>query len=106
MWNLIKKAARKTSAYNIKINTRTLISITNSADEKIQKQETLSSRELKEVRKSQESLMKDIILFLSNNGSMEEVENIINAESKKYKTTRGAEIAIKHVIESTKSLKK
>lgn len=96
------KAAANQCKLNIKLNTKTLISISNTAGENIHASGgSTNENDIRRVVKAQEELLKDILLGHSNGLSIEEIKNnVINPELEKNETSDDACLAIDHVIKS------
>jgi hypothetical protein len=104
MFKWLKKKATQAAANqcktNIRLGTKTLISIANTADEHIIKSGgATDDNDIRRVAKAQESLFKDIVLGHSNGLSLEDIrETVINPILEKLKAGDGARLAIEHVI--------
>ena len=97
MFGWLKKKAAQQSLYNVEINTRTLIVVSNRADEAISKTGKPNPACTTEVAAAQKSLLTDIELALANSASFEDVQSRIEVAKSKEALTRGAEMAIEHV---------
>ncbi len=97
MFGWLKKKAAQQSLYNVEINTRTLIVVSNRADEAISKTGTPNPASTTAVVAAQNSLLTDIELALANGASFEDVQTRIGVAKSKENLTRGAEMAIEHV---------
>jgi hypothetical protein len=94
----LKRKAAQASLFNVEINTRTLIAVSNRADASFEETGVPSARRTAEVVTAQRSLLTDIQLALSNGASLEDVRSRIDSAKSKEPVTRGAEMAIAHVI--------
>lgn len=98
MLGWLKKKAAQQSLFNVEINTRTLIAVSNRADTKIKKTSAPDVADIQRVRDAQKSLLTDIKLALDNGASVEDVQNRVNTAKAKETLTEGAEMAIEHVL--------
>lgn len=106
MFRWLKKkataAAQKQCRLNIRLNTKTLISVANRIDAKIvQSGGTVSPSDQQSAQKAQEALLTDIILGISNGLTLEEIQaSIVNPILDEEELSEGARIAVKHVLQS------
>jgi hypothetical protein len=98
MFGWLKKKAAQQSLFNVEINTRTLIVVSNRADAAITSTGAPDSWHIEKVASAQRSLLTDIQLSLANGASLEDVRKRIDLAKSKEPVTRGAEIAIEHVL--------
>lgn len=98
MFGWLKRKAAQQSLFNVEINTRTLIAVSNRADASIEETGLPSSRRTAEVVTAQRGLLTDVQLALSNGASMADVRARIDSAKLKETVTRGAEMAIAHVM--------
>jgi hypothetical protein len=102
MFGWLKRKAAQQSLFNVELNTRTLILISNRAYP--DRPSSTSDEEFRaataKVIKAQGSLSQDILLALDNGASLDEVRaRILTAKGKEAMITRGAERAIDIVID-------
>ena len=106
MFKWLEKKATQAAAnqckLNIRLNTKTLAAISNTADENIVASGGATNEDdLRRVVKAQEELLKDIILGHSNGLSLEEIRNsVIGPELENIEVSDGARLAIDHVIKT------
>ncbi len=106
MFKWLKEKATQAAAnqckINIRLNTKTLVTISNKASEYIRASgDSTNEDDIRRVVKAQEDLLKDIILGHSNGLSLEEIKNtVINPELEKIEVSDGAQLAIDHVIKT------
>ena len=106
MFRWLKKkatvAAQKQCKLNIRLNTKTLISVANRIDANIVRSGgAFSPSGQEEVHKAQEALLKDIILGVSNGLALDEIQAlIVNPILDEEEVNEGVRIAVKHVIQS------
>lgn len=98
MFGWLKKKAAQQSLFNVEINTRTPIAVSNRADAEIERTGATDRRGKEAVVAAQKSLLTDIHLALANGASLEEVRSRIESAKSKQSVTRGAETAIAHVL--------
>ena len=104
MFKWLKEKATQAAAnqckINIRLNTKTLTAIANTASEHINASGGPTDEDdIRRVVKAQEDLLKDIILGHSNGLSLEEIRNsVIGPELEKIEVSDGARLAIEHVI--------
>lgn len=96
------QAAANQCKINIRLNTKTLAAISNKADENIAASGGATNEDdLRRVVKAQEALLKDIILGHSNGLSLDEIRStVVEPELKKIEVSKGARLAIDHVMKS------
>jgi hypothetical protein len=103
MFKWLKEKATQAAANqcrtNIRLNTGTLVAVSNSASEHINRSGgSTNENDIRRVVKAQEGLLKDIILGHSNGLSLEEIRNaVIDPELEKIEVSDGARLAIEHV---------
>ena len=95
-----EKAAASTSLLNVTINTKTLASIANQADSRIQQFGEMHAPDIEKVTKAQISLLTDIQLCLANGLTMNAVQAAIAEALASEYVSSGAKMAIEHVIKS------
>jgi len=106
MFKWIKEKATQAAAnqckINIRLNTKTLVSISNRADENIHvRGGATDENDIRKVVNAQEGLLKDIILGCSNGLSIEEIRGeVINPVLEDLDVSDGAMLAVDHVIKS------
>ena len=106
MFKWLKEKATKAAAnqckINIRLNTKTLASISNTASEHINASGGATDEDdIRRVVKAQEDLLKDIILGHSNGLSLEEIKDaVIDPELEKIEVSDGARLEIEHVIKT------
>ena len=98
MFGWLKKKAAQQSLFNVEINTRTLIVVSNRADATTEETGTPDPGRTEEVVAAQRGLLTDIQLALDNGASLEDVRSRIDSAKSKETVTRGAEMAIAHVL--------
>lgn len=98
MFGWLKKKAAQQSLFNVEINTRTLIAVSNRADAAIEKTGAPEPGRAEDVVAAQRSLLTDIQLALDNGATLEDVQSRIDSAKSKETVTRGAEMAITHVL--------
>ena len=104
MFDWIKGKATQAAAnqckINIRLNTKTLVAISNKADENIQSSGgSTNDGDIQKVVKAQEELLKDIILGHSNGLSIEEIKNtVVNPVLEDIEVSDGASLAVEHVM--------
>jgi hypothetical protein len=98
MLGWLKRKAAQQSLFNVEINTRTLIAVSNRADSSIEEAGVPSARHTAEVVAAQRGLLTDIQLALANGASLADVRARIDSTKSKETVTRGAEMAIAHVM--------
>ena len=96
------KAAANQWKFNIKLNTKKLVFISNKASDNINVSGGQTNKDdVRRVVKAQEELLKDILLGCSNGLSLDEIKNdIIVPVLEKLEVSDGANLAIDHVIKS------
>lgn len=96
------EAVQKQCKFNIKLNTKTLVSVANRADAHIRENgETVNESDQEQVYNAQGALLKDIILGCSNGLTLDEIEStVIQPVLDELHVTEGALFAIQHVINS------
>jgi len=96
------KAAANQCKTNIRLNTKTLAAISNTASEHIKASGGATDEDdIRRVVKAQEDLLKDIILGHSNGLSLEEIKDaVIDPELEKIEVSDGARLAIEHVLKT------
>lgn len=98
MFGWLKRKAAQQSLFNVEINTRTLIAVSNRVDAAIQRTGASNSADIQKVANAQNSLLTDIKLALDNGAGVEDVKARIDAAKFKETLTKGAEMAIAHVL--------
>ncbi len=98
MFKWLKKKAGKQSLFNVKINTKTLILVSNRADENIKATGAEDDAYTREVISAQESLLTDMRLAIDNGMSIQDVKASIEQAKSQYPVSKGAEMAIEHVL--------
>jgi len=98
MFGWLKKKAAQQSLYNVEINTRTLIKVSNRADAAIEETGAPGPGHAEDVVAAQRSLLTDVQLALDNGASLEDVRSRIDSAKSKEAVTRGAEIALSHIL--------
>lgn len=96
------QAAANQCKINIRLNTKTLVAISNKASDHTRTSGgSTNEDDIRRVVRAQEGLLKDIILGHSNGLSLEEIKNdVIDPELKKIEVSDGARLAIEHVIKT------
>lgn len=102
MFGWLEKKAAQQSIFNIGINTKTLILISNRADEAIEQSGKDNPANTKDIVSAQKALLTDIELALANKATLSEVLNKIEEVKLDYTVSQGAELAIKHVLSYVK----
>lgn len=98
MFGWLKRKAAQQSLFNVEINTRTLIAVSNRADAFIEGAGTTSPAYIEKVKKAQRALLTDIQLALANGATIDEVQSRIEEAKRKEAPTEGGEMAIEHVL--------
>jgi hypothetical protein len=96
------KAAANQCKINIRINTKTLVTVANRADDHlVNSGGSTNERDIRKVANAQKSLLTDIMYGVSNGLSLDEIKiDVIDSELKKVKVSDGAQLAIEHVIKT------
>ncbi len=96
------KAAANQCKVNIRLNTKTLASISNTASEHIDESGgDTNENDIRRVVKAQEELLKDIIYGHANGLSLEEIKHdVIDPALENIEVSHGAHLAIEHVMNS------
>lgn len=94
MLKWLKKKAGETSLFNIKVNTKTLISVSNRAHENIQATGRDDEALTKEVMSAQVSVLEDMHLAISNGISIQQIEAAVEKAKSQHTVSSGAEMAI------------
>ena len=106
MLKWLKKKATKAAAnqckINIRINTKTLVTIANRSDDHfVNSGGSANERDIRKVVNAQKRLLTDIMYGVSNDLSLDEIKiDVIDSELKKVKVSDGAQLAIEHVIKT------
>ena len=106
MFKWLKEKATQAAAnqckINIRLNTKTLVSISNTASDHIRASGGATNEDdIRKVVKAQEDLLKDIILGHSNGLSLDEIKDaVIDPELEKIEVSDGTRLAIEHVIKT------
>lgn len=106
MFKWLKEKATQAAAnqckINIRLNTKTLVAISNTASVHINAHGGATGEgDIRKVVKAQEDLLKDIILGHSNGLSLEEIkEKVIEHELEIIEVSDGARLAIAHVLKT------
>lgn len=106
MLKWLKKKATKAAAnqckINIRINTKTLVTISNRADDHVANSGgSTNEDDIHKVVNAQERLLTDIMYGVSNGLSLDEIKiAVIDPELEKVKVSDGAQLAIEHVIKT------
>lgn len=98
MFGWLKKKAAQQSLFNVEINTRTLIVVSNRADTAIRSTGAPSPGHTEKVVAAQKSLLVDINLALANGATLDEIGSRIEIAKSKETVTAGADMAIAHVL--------
>lgn len=101
MFGWLKKKAAQQSLFNVEINTRTLIVVANRADAAIEATGAPDPGCTKEVVAAQRALLTDVRLALDNGANLEDVRSRVDSAKSKETVSRGAEMAITHVLSYT-----
>ncbi len=98
------QAAANQCKFNIKLNLKTLVGISNAVDERIVASGGLVNEgDTRRVVNAQKELLTDIILAHSNGLTIETIKKtVIEPELTKIQVTPGARLAIDHVIKAAK----
>ena len=106
MFKWLKEKATQAAAnqckINIRLNTKTLVAISNMASEHINARGGAADEgDIRRVVKAQEDLLKDIILGCSNGLSLKGIKDeVIEPELRKIEVNDGARLAIEHVLKT------
>jgi len=98
MFKWLKKKAGEQSLKNVRINTETLILVSNKADENIKITGMPDESHTQTVISAQESLLQDMKLAVANGMSVQQVEGAVGEAKSKYDLSKGAEMAIENVF--------
>ncbi len=104
MFKWLKEKATQAAAnqckINIRLNTKTLAAVSNTASEHINASGVATDEDdIRIVVKAREDLLKEIIHGHSNGLSLEEIKDtVINPELEKIEVSDGARLAIEQVI--------
>ena len=98
MFKWLKKKAGEQSLYNVKINTKTLILVSNRAHEKIQATGMSEDKNTKDVVSAQKSLLSDMNLAIANGMSIQQVREAVDEAKSEYTVSKGAEMSIANVL--------
>jgi predicted Zn-dependent protease len=93
-----EKAAAKQSLFNVKVNVKTLVSIANRADSRIQISGEPNAADVEKVGKAQSRLLKDVELCIANGLTVAQVQSAITEGLSAETVSPGARMAIDHVI--------
>jgi hypothetical protein len=93
-----KAKAVKQSLFNVRINTRKLILVSNRADAAVAKTGAPNSSNTKEVVAAQKALLSDIHLAMANGASAKAVRENVDTAKATESVSHGAEMAILHVL--------
>jgi len=97
------KVAVNQCKLNIKINTSTLIYVSNKAYAGISQNGESSDYEKEKVISAQNSLLKDIAIGFAQELTMNDVREVIQDVKNEKEVTVGAEMAIDHVLENSEA---
>lgn len=106
MLSWIKRKATQAAANQCKVNirfaTKTLVSVSNKADENIHSSGGITNdSDVRKVVKAQKGLLTDIILGHSNELTIEEMRtDVISPVLEQLVVSEGASLAVEHVIET------
>jgi|TARA_Y100000310_G_scaffold249556_1_gene255622 hypothetical protein len=100
MFKWLRKKAGETSLFNVKINTKSLILISNRAHENIQATGRDDDALTREVMSDQVSLLEDMRLAIDNGMSIQDVKASVEQAKSQHPVSKGAEMAIEHVLKS------
>jgi hypothetical protein len=103
MLNWLKKRAAKQSLFNVEINARTLIVVSNKAETSIAETGATTPKLIEKVVSAQKSLLGCIYLALANGASFEEVCTRIDVAKSKESLSLGAKLAIENVVNTIAS---
>lgn len=98
MFKWLEKKAGEQSLKNVRINTETLILVSNKADENIKNTGMSDEMHTKKVISAQESLLEDMKLAIANGMSVQQVEGVVAEVKSKYDLSKGVEMAIENVF--------
>src|SRR5687768_8219293 len=93
-----EKAAANQCRLNIGLNVRTLVSVANQADERIQQTGASNPADINRVSAAQHRLLDDIALGLANGMGIQGVERAFDEALAKEKVGNGARMAVDHVL--------
>ena len=106
MFKWLKEKATQAAAnqckINIRLNTKMLVSISNTASDHIRASGGATNEDdIRKVVKAQGDLLKDIILGHSSGLSLDEIKNtVIDPEIEEIEISDGARLAIEHVLKT------
>jgi hypothetical protein len=97
-----KQAATNQCKLNIRLNTKTLVSVANRADENIRASSgNTNDGNISDVVSAQKSLLQDIVLGHSNGMSLADIRsNIIDPILSELEVSNGAKMAVDHVLKT------
>ena len=95
-----QKAAANQCKLNIKLTTKTLASVANEADARIETTGTSSDSVTQRVHRAQVELLKDLQLGIANGLSPTEVRAIVTETIASEKVSQWPQMAIAHVFKS------
>ena len=98
MLKWLKKKSGEVSLYNVKLNTKTLILVSNRAHENIQATGKDDDALTKEVMSAQADVLEDMRLAIDNGMSIQDVEASVEKAKSQLSVSEGAELAIAHVL--------
>lgn len=98
LFKWLEARAAKQSLFNVGINTRTLILVSNTADAAIHATGSANPSHTNEVVAAQKSLLADIQLALANGAELSAVQEAIEKAKAKENVTEGAKMAIENVL--------
>lgn len=95
-------AAAKQCRFNIRLNTKTLVTVANRADQHLRATGgALNESDRRQVHKAQEAVLKDIILGYSNGLSLQEIKKtVIDRALDEEQVSDGARLAVDHALDS------
>lgn len=101
----LEKRAAKQSALNVRINTRTLVTVANRVYVKLEANGLqFGPQDLLELTSAQEQLMTDILYTLANGMDLDELEraHIEPTLSKESHVSEGARIAVRNAVDEVR----
>ena len=106
MFKWLKEKATKAVAtqckFNIRLNTKKLVSVVNRADKHINASSgNTNDKDTRDVASAQKRLLADVIIGNSKGISLETIKNdVIDPLLQKIEVTNGVKIAVEHVLKS------